>query len=422
MFLPITSTSQLRYLPYATVTMIVINIIAFVIQHLLPDIPHSDELIELVDRLVDEMVELDSAERFRLAATLSRPQPGWMPYTLSHGDGLHPVQWITSMFMHVGVVHLIGNLVFLWVFGHIVEGVVGHKMFALLYVGLGVFGNILEQVAFLAIPSAPSLGASGAIYTLMLLAAWFSPHDHVQGILLLIFRVMFIEVPVLLMAAFYFMWDMAWAMMNHLEMSTPLLHAIGGVIGLIAGYLLLRYRFVENDGQDALTLLRSIWNDASEPVKRQPKTKNESVTKKTQMATDARAMARSQTSFDKHAKARNLEEANHQLRQMRQIDPHFKPEEEVLLHMISAAQKQERWNEVVKLSDQYLSNYSHRAVAVRLVQASILVSRLGMPMRALKALKPLENQTLDPKQSHTAKRIEQQCQKSLNDGTLEADT
>ena len=37
-------------------------------------------------------------------------------WALSHGDGLHPLQWITSNFLHAGWEHLLGNLVFLWAF------------------------------------------------------------------------------------------------------------------------------------------------------------------------------------------------------------------------------------------------------------------------------------------------------------------
>src|SRR5438105_1428366 len=43
-------------------------------------------------------------------------------WILQFGDGIHPVQWITSAFMHEGPVHLIGNMFFLWGFGLVVEG------------------------------------------------------------------------------------------------------------------------------------------------------------------------------------------------------------------------------------------------------------------------------------------------------------
>lgn len=47
------------------------------------------------------------------------------PWLLSYGDGLHPLQWITSNFLHAGALHLLGNMIFLWAFGLVVEGKLG---------------------------------------------------------------------------------------------------------------------------------------------------------------------------------------------------------------------------------------------------------------------------------------------------------
>ena len=47
------------------------------------------------------------------------------PFILAFGDGFHPVQWITSNFLHADIFHLIGNMLFLWAFGIIVEGKLG---------------------------------------------------------------------------------------------------------------------------------------------------------------------------------------------------------------------------------------------------------------------------------------------------------
>jgi len=43
-------------------------------------------------------------------------------YLLALGDGVHPLQWLTNIFLHGDIMHLLGNLLFLWAFGIIVEG------------------------------------------------------------------------------------------------------------------------------------------------------------------------------------------------------------------------------------------------------------------------------------------------------------
>jgi membrane associated rhomboid family serine protease len=59
-------------------------------------------------------------------------------YKLEYGSGLHPVQWLTSIFMHGSLMHLIGNLLFLWAFGLVIEGRVGTLYFLALYLGMGI--------------------------------------------------------------------------------------------------------------------------------------------------------------------------------------------------------------------------------------------------------------------------------------------
>ncbi len=69
---------------------------------------------------------------------------------------------LTSMFLHGGFMHLIGNMVYLWIFGNNIEDALGHVRFLIFYVicGLGAsFVHILMNVA----SEIPAIGASGAI-------------------------------------------------------------------------------------------------------------------------------------------------------------------------------------------------------------------------------------------------------------------
>lgn len=94
---------------------------------------------------------------------------GWWPdpgdYALSYGRGIHPLQWLTSFFLHAGVLHLVGNMVFLWSFGLVVEGKLGWQKFVPLYLGLGVLQSALEQVALLhyTVPEGEFAGSLGAL-------------------------------------------------------------------------------------------------------------------------------------------------------------------------------------------------------------------------------------------------------------------
>jgi membrane associated rhomboid family serine protease len=77
-----------------------------------------------------------------------------------------PVTWLTSMFLHGGLTHLLGNMAFLFIVGVAVESALGGFWFALLYLAGGLAGDALHLLVH---PGAtlPSVGASGAISGLM---------------------------------------------------------------------------------------------------------------------------------------------------------------------------------------------------------------------------------------------------------------
>jgi len=68
----------------------------------------------------------------------------------------------TSMFMHAGWIHLLGNMLYLWIFGDNVEDSFGHAKFMIFYLLCGIAAT-LAQLVFTATSSVPNLGASGAI-------------------------------------------------------------------------------------------------------------------------------------------------------------------------------------------------------------------------------------------------------------------
>jgi membrane associated rhomboid family serine protease len=72
------------------------------------------------------------------------------------------VTLVTSLFLHGGFVHLIGNMIYLGVFGGAVEDALGHLRYLLFYVACGVFGSVTHTFLF-PDSSVPSIGASGSI-------------------------------------------------------------------------------------------------------------------------------------------------------------------------------------------------------------------------------------------------------------------
>jgi membrane associated rhomboid family serine protease len=85
-------------------------------------------------------------------------------FLLPQAPGPDPIQLtlLSSMFMHAGLLHLAGNMLFLWVFGDNVEHRAGWLIFTIVYLGTGVVGSLAQILSDIA-SVIPTLGASGAI-------------------------------------------------------------------------------------------------------------------------------------------------------------------------------------------------------------------------------------------------------------------
>jgi len=170
------------------------------------------------------------------------------PLTLHYGT-VNPLQWVTSVFLHAGWGHLVGNMLFLWVFGLIVEGKTGPGRFLAIYGGISVVSGLLEQILMLG-ATGGSLGASGVIFGLMAIALIWAPENEVDCLLILGVWVKTIDLRVLTLAALYLVFQAFELLLAGLRPSSGLLHLLGIATGLPIGIVMLRRGWVDCEGWD----------------------------------------------------------------------------------------------------------------------------------------------------------------------------
>jgi membrane associated rhomboid family serine protease len=124
-------------------------------------------------------------------------------YAVIPAPHLHLSTLITSLFLHAGWMHLIGNMWFLWVFGDNVEDVLGHGKYLVFYLVCGVIAS-LAQYAMNVDSRIPSLGASGAIAGVMGAYLVKFPTNRILTLLPIIIFWTTIEVPAWLMLIYWF--------------------------------------------------------------------------------------------------------------------------------------------------------------------------------------------------------------------------
>ena len=114
----------------------------------------------------------------------------------------HASAVITSMFLHGGWMHIIGNMWFLWIFGDNIEDVLGHAKYLVFYLLCGIAAG-MTQTFFNAGSRLPMVGASGAIAGVMGAYLVKFPHARIVTVVFIFFFVP-IEVPAVLMLLYWF--------------------------------------------------------------------------------------------------------------------------------------------------------------------------------------------------------------------------
>lgn len=111
--------------------------------------------------------------------------------------------FVTAIFLHGGLLHIVSNMWFLWVFGDNVEGHINSFFYIILYFVSGIIGNIVQYL-FMPNSPIPMLGASGAVAGI--LGAYFVlfPHAHIKTFFPIVFFITIVQIPATLMLGYWF--------------------------------------------------------------------------------------------------------------------------------------------------------------------------------------------------------------------------
>lgn len=158
-----------RITPYVNYGLIAVNVLVFVFlqglgtnerfTYAFSTVPA--EIVEGRDITTEEKVLEDPVSGDRYQIPPLEPMPLGLPDPLAAWITL-----LTSMFMHGGIAHLLGNLLFLWIFGDNLEDFLGHIRYLLFYLICGILASLAHVGATYALGGdtlMPCLGASGAI-------------------------------------------------------------------------------------------------------------------------------------------------------------------------------------------------------------------------------------------------------------------
>lgn len=157
--------------------------------------------------------------------------------------GHRPWTLITSMFLHGGFFHILGNMLYLWIFGDNVEDALGRLPYVLVYLLSGLFGSVLHIVVD-PTSAIPTIGASGAISGVM--GAYFIlyPRARVLTLVPIFYFIRIIYLPASVLLGFWILLQLLYGCAAPAGMGGVAYFAhIGGfVVGVAAGLLARRRR------------------------------------------------------------------------------------------------------------------------------------------------------------------------------------
>ncbi len=228
--IPIHDSVRSRSFPYVNVTIIGINFLVFFY-----------ELSLGTDRQISRFMCDWGAIPWQISDAVGQagPTPLRMfqacPLTQSHSHAL--LTLVTSTFIHAGWLHILGNMLFLWIFGDNVEDAMGHLGYAVFYLLVGIAAGA-TQVAFNVNDTLPAVGASGAIAGVMGAYLVLFPR---ATIIVLMFCIIPLAVPAVVLIGL-------WFLLQLFSGAASVGHAVGGsggvawfahVGGFIAGVVLV---------------------------------------------------------------------------------------------------------------------------------------------------------------------------------------
>lgn len=359
------------------------------------------------------------------------------PYVLIYGDGLHPVQWLTSLFIHDGVLHLAGNMFFLWGFGLVVEGKLGWRKFVPVFLGLGIVESALEQLC-LQNAQGSSLGASAAIMGLMAIAVVWAPRNDIifaYGALVFgIARVGTVGVSILTFALLLTGCELLSIWWLDVHAHAAVLHLLGGLLGLGMGVALLKQGQVDCEGWDLFSLYSGSDRDTFESSQGANVATGAGLTRRRHhgVIRDRRqqGFARQSSTSPRRLRPtraivrRLIEQGKPRaaLREWHKLQ-HLRPDSQLdqweLSRLAEGLAEIGMWQEAVALMQESIARFREDVDSMRVEAAAILLHKLGRPKAALRMIEPINWDEVSPGLQWRCEQLRAAAAALIDSGVIE---
>lgn len=324
------------------------------------------------------------------------------PFLLRLGDGIHPVQWLSSIFMHADPIHLIGNMVFLWSFGLVVEGKIGPWKTLLIYFGIGIFESALGQFIMLYAEPSFALGASAAIFGFMGLCLIWAPMNCMECFFLFGVRVFFFETSILVMVGLYIALQILAVFLTAGHYSGEFAHLSGAIFGIIIGIVMVKAQMVDCEYWDIF----SVWAGQHHmtPEERRKFEDSKPEVKKRLEEEHQKQRTLLELEIDRALRAKHVVPTLRLCERMKKNFPDWQLDENKLLLLIQLLGDPGHQEDAITAMKEYLARFQAKSDLVRLKLAKLYLESENN-RGALKILNEVDQARLDLRQGELFRKL-----------------
>ena len=370
LYLPYGTDAPIYYRPIVTIAMIVINVLVFFM-------------------FTAEQIE---------------------PYMLAVGAGLHPIQWLTTNFLHADIFHLGFNMLFLWVFGLVIEGKLGSFKMLMVYLVIGINFGAIIQIMMLGQEPSYCLGASAIIFGLAVMAFLWAPENRINALFIVwfgfFFRYIHLDLKISILVGIFLVLDSVTLVITGGALSSALLHLVGAAMGLIVGIVMRKMNLVDCEHRDIVSVWKGEHNLTD---KERAALENKPAT--LTPAEEIEFALANKKSIRAYIIAQQKERAKWTLSQ------------ELHLKMIQQLFADKHWETATISIRQYLERHTMQSPDVRIMLAQALLAQ-NKPKSAIRALKHILIQGSETELQSAIPKIQAEAeamhQKNMDEGIDES--
>lgn len=401
MFIPVGTDAPLYHRPVATVGLIVTNVGVFIASCWLSGAIFGIGTV---------------GHGFEETPTIGQKLVSF--FCLNFGT-INPLQWLTANFMHADPIHLIGNMIFLWSFGLIVEGKVGWWKFLAIYLSIGIAQSGFEQIAtFPFLSEGGSLGASSAIFGLLAICIVWAPQNEFNIVFLWSwFYAATFEMSVLAFGSFMLFMEIMEVALSGLTITSGLLHLMGAVPGFAIGFGMLVFRFVDCEGYDLIAVYKG--EEGERKTISRDEEKRLAQIAEVQQQEQAQAYAEGMAWIDQYLSKGLHQGALGRFQALRRAVPGVKWKKEHLYEVIRGFHGEKKYVETIPLMNEYIDLFPNEAGPMQLKLAQIYLVHAERPHKALHIAQAIPDDRLFQEQLAMRKKLINAAKRKIEDGAID---